>query len=227
MLLSALFSGSILTITVTIVAAVFLVFALIPIHEYAHALAAYKLGDKSVKLSGQLTLNPLAHLDPMGTLLLILIGFGWGRPASVNPRNLKNPKKDMAIVAAAGPLSNLAVAWVLIFIYTLIFALFPGLYGKVIGDAIGIFFQTTAQVSVYLAVLNLLPIPMFDGFTILSAFLKPETEYKIMANQGIISIIILVLLFSRVLTVPVAWISSFVLDFLYTISALPFQFLLR
>ncbi len=225
MLLSALFSGSFLRIAVTIIAAVFLVFVSIPVHEYAHAYAAYKLGDNSVKLSGQLTLNPLAHLDLVGTVMLVLIGFGWGRPAQINPRNLKNPKRDLAIVAAAGPVSNILVAWVLIILQVLIFNIFPALNGLVIGDAISIFFSVTAQISVYLAVLNLLPIPMFDGFTILSAFLPPETEYKILANQHIISLVVIVLLFAGILTAPVSWISNFLLTFLYFITGLPFRFI--
>lgn len=222
MLLSALFSGSILQIAVTIVAAVFLVFALIPLHEFSHAFVAYKLGDNTVKLRGRLTLDPLAHLDPMGTVLLVLIGFGWGKPCPIDSRNFKNPKRDLAFVAAAGPLSSLLLAWLLIFINTLIFALAPNLSNMVIGQAIQIFFQVTSQISVYLAVLNLLPIPMFDGFTILMAFLPPEVEYKIYANQQTISIIIMILLFTRILTTPVSWLSAFILKFLYFISALPF-----
>ncbi len=223
MLLSALFSGSILQIAVTIVAAVFLIFALIPLHEFSHAFVAYKLGDNTVKLRGRLTLDPLAHLDPMGTVLLVLIGFGWGKPCPIDSRNFKNPKRDLALVSAAGPLSSILLAWILIFIRTVIFVAFPKLTGVVIGQAIDIFFTVTSQISVYLAVLNLLPIPMFDGFTILVAFLPPEVEYKIYANQQIISIVIMVLLFTRVLTTPVAWLSTFVLKFLYFISALPFS----
>lgn len=223
MLLSALFSGSILQIAVTIVAAVFLVFALIPLHEFSHAFVAYKLGDKSVKMKGRLTLDPLTHIDPLGTVLLVLIGFGWGKPCPIDSRNFKNPKRDLAFVAAAGPLSSLLLAWLLIFIRTVIFVIFPNLSGMVIGQAIDIFFSVTAQISVYLAVLNFLPIPMFDGFTILMAFLPPEVEYKIYANQQTISIIIMILLFTRILTTPVAWLSTFILKFLYYISALPFS----
>ena len=222
MLLSALFSGSFLQIAVTIVAAVFLVFALIPLHEFSHAFVAYKLGDKSIKLKGRLTLDPFAHIDLLGTILLVLIGFGWGKPCPIDSRNFKNPKRDLALVAAAGPFSSILLAWLLIFIRTVIFVIFSNLSGMVIGQAIDIFFTVTAQISVYLAVLNFLPIPMFDGFTILMAFLPPEVEYKIYANQQIISIIIIVLLFSRILTTPVSWLSTFILKFLYYISALPF-----
>lgn len=222
MLLSALFSGSILTIAVTVVAAVFLVFVCIPLHELAHGYVAYKLGDKSVKATGQLSLNPLSHIDPVGAVMIALIGFGWGKPCRVNSSYFKNEKRDLALVAAAGPVSNILLGWVLIFIYVALDSLLPGFTNLVIGQAVGIFLYTTAQISVWLGVLNLLPIPLFDGFTILSAFLKPETEYKIQANQGMISIIIIILLFSRILTVPIEFVSGLLMKFFILASSLPF-----
>lgn len=222
MLLSAVFSGSMLTIVVTVVAAVFLVFISIPLHELAHGYAAYKLGDKSVKATGQLSLNPLDHIDLVGAVMIALIGFGWGKPCHVNSNYFKNPKKDLALVAAAGPISNILLGWIFIFIYVLLESVAPGFMGLVIGQAVGIFLYTTAQISVWLGVLNLLPIPMFDGFTILQAFLKPEVEEKIYQNQGMISIIIIILLFSRILTVPIEFISNLLMKFFFFVSALPF-----
>ncbi len=223
MLLSALTSGSLLTIVVTIVAAIFLVLVSIPVHEAAHAYAAYKLGDKSIKAQGRLTLNPLVHIDPIGAIMIVLIGFGWGRPTPVNSRDFKNPKKDMALVAFAGPLSNLLVGWLLLFIRAILVTFAPGFMTMFIGQAVSIFLVTTSQISIWLGVLNLLPIPMFDGFTILSAFLPPETEYKIMQNQGVISIVIILLLFTGILTKPVAFLADFVIAFLNYISFLPFS----
>lgn len=222
MLLSALFSGSIIEIVVTLVAAVFLVFVCIPLHEVSHAFVAYKLGDKSIKYQGRLTLDPLAHIDPVGAVMIALIGFGWGKPCPVDSRNFKKPKRDLALVAAAGPLSNLVLGFVFLFFYAMVEVLFPNFANIVLGQAVGIFLYTTAQISIWLGVLNLLPIPMFDGFTILRAFLKPETEYKILANQQIISLVIIILLFSGILTTPISWVSSFLIKFFYFISALFF-----
>lgn len=222
MLLSALFSGSMLTIVVTVVAAIFLVFISIPLHELAHGYAAYKLGDKSIKPTGQLSLNPLDHIDLLGAVMIVLIGFGWGKPCHVNSSYFKNEKRDLALVAAAGPVSNLLLGWILIFVYIMLESVAPGFMHLVIGQAVGIFLYTTAQISVWLGVLNLLPIPMFDGFTILRAFLKPETEYKIQQNQGMISIIIIILLFSRILTIPIEFLSNFLMKFFIFMSSLPF-----
>ena len=222
MLLRALFSGDILTIAVTVVAAVFLVFVCIPVHELAHGYVAYKRGDKSIKTSGQLSLDPLAHIDPLGAVMIALIGFGWGKPCRVNPYAFKNPKKEMAIIAASGPLSNLLLGLVLIFIRVLLNVVAPNFMGIVVGQAVDIFLQVTAQITIWLGVLNLLPIPMFDGFTIVRAFLKPQTEEMVMQNQQMIMIIVIILFFTRILAIPVEFISIFILKFFYWLCALPF-----
>lgn len=223
MLLSALFQGDVLTIAVTVVAAVFLVFVSIPLHELAHGYAAHKLGDKSIKATGQLSLDPLSHIDPVGAVMIVLIGFGWGKPCRVNSSYFKNEKRDLALVAAAGPLSNILLGWLLIFVYVALSALAPGFMGLFIGQAVGIFFSVTAQISIWLGVLNLLPIPLFDGFTILSAFLKPETEYKIQENMNIISLIIIILLFSGIITKPIELLAGLLIKFFTVASALPFK----
>lgn len=223
MLFSALASGDKLQIVVTIVAAAFLILVSIPLHEAAHSWVAYKLGDKSQKAQGRLTLNPFVHIDPVGAFMIVLVGFGWGRPASIDSRKFKDPKKGLAIVSLCGPLSNLLTGWLFIFIETAIVYLAPNLILLDIGKAIVIFLQICAEISIWLGVLNLLPIPMFDGFNILSAFLPPETEIKIAEKQGIISIVIIILLFAGILTKPIEFISSFVIKFFYILSALPFK----
>lgn len=222
MLLQALISRDPLTIAVTVVAAVFLIFVCIPVHELAHGYVAYRLGDKSIKASGQLALDPLSHIDPLGAAMIALIGFGWGKPCRVNPYAFKNQKKSMAIIAASGPLSNLLLGLVLILCYTLVANLAPAFSGLVIGQAVLIFFSVTAQITIWLGVLNLLPIPLFDGYTILRAFLRPETEQKIAANQQIIYIVVIILFFSRILTIPIQFISTFIIKFFYFLCALPF-----
>jgi Zn-dependent protease len=90
------------------------------IHEFAHAWVANRLGDSTARLQGRLTLNPLAHLDPIGTLAIVLIHFGWARPVPVDSRNLRNPRRDMVLIAAAGPASNLVLAAASAFFYTMI-----------------------------------------------------------------------------------------------------------
>ncbi|MFH1565574.1 MAG: site-2 protease family protein [bacterium] len=132
----------------------FLVFV-ITIHEFAHAFAAAKLGDATAKMSGRLTLNPLAHLDKFGTLALLFFGIGWGKPVPFNIFNLKNPKRDQAIIAFAGPLSNLLMAFVLSFVYKISPA------GIV---ATGIFMLM--QLNLILAFFNLIPVEPLDGFKV-------------------------------------------------------------
>lgn len=227
MLLSALFSGSILEIIVTVVAALFLVFICIPAHELAHGYMAYKLGDKSVKATGQLSLNPLAHIDPLGGAMIALVGFGWGKPCHVNSRYFKNEKRDLALTAAAGPISNLLLGWLFIFIYVALYYLAPNFMGSVLGNnIIGTFLYICFEISIWLGVLNLLPIPMFDGFTILEAFLPDDWIWKIRANMQTISIVLIILIFAGVLTTPIEWISTFIMKFFMWISSLPFELIL-
>ena len=222
MLLRALTSGDILTIAVTVVAAVFLIFVCIPVHELAHGFVAYKRGDKSIKASGQLSLDPLAHIDPLGAVMIALIGFGWGKPCRVNPYAFKNPKKEMAIIAASGPLSNLLLGLVLIFVRVLLNAIAPNFMGIVMGQAVDIFLQVTAQITIWLGVLNLLPIPMFDGFTIVRAFLNPKTEEMVLQNQQMIMIIVIILFFTRILAIPVEFLSNYIIKLFYWLCTLPF-----
>ena len=100
------------SILMQIVATLFVIFCILPLHEYAHGWMAEKLGDHTARAAGRLTLNPLASLDPFGALFLLLFGFGWAKPVPVNPWNFKKPKRDMAITALAGPVSNFLAALV-------------------------------------------------------------------------------------------------------------------
>ena len=225
MLLSALTSGSMVTIIITLVAGAFLIFCAIPLHEFSHAYVAYKMGDKTAKLSGQLTLNPLVHIDPVGAVLLLLTGFGWGRPTPVDSRNFKDERKGIALTAVAGPLSNLLLGWLLIFLSAVV-ANIPGLPYLPIGNALYLFCRISAQISIYLAVLNLLPIPPFDGFRVASVFMSQELYYKVMMNQQMISIVFIVLIFSRVLTIPLSLLADLFIKLFDYISWVPFTVLL-
>ena len=103
---------SMLEILAGVFASLFVVFCTLPFHEYAHAFVATKLGDQTARLSGRLSLNPMRHIDPLGALMIVLVGFGYAKPVPVNPRNFKNPKVGMALTALAGPCANLLMATV-------------------------------------------------------------------------------------------------------------------
>lgn len=154
----------------------------IAFHEFSHALAATALGDPTARNLGRLSLDPRAHLDPFGTLLLFLAGFGWGKPVPFNPYRLRNgPRTGMAIVAAAGPISNLLVAAVLAapirFGWTpwhSPFAVISSTVGWETTDYIGLFLSAAVLLNVILAVFNLLPVAPLDGFKVAVGLLPVE-----------------------------------------------------
>jgi Zn-dependent protease len=177
-----------------IVLAVLLLVAF-PIHEFAHALAAYRLGDSTARLFGRLTLNPLAHFDPAGGLMLAIsvllvgFGFGWAKPTPVNPRNLEGGRWGEAIVAAAGPISNLVLA---------IIASIPLRFIYAAGMDVGlleIVLQLFIVINLVLMLFNLIPIPPLDGSAVLFAFLSPQAAWRlrpILAQYGIFILIFLI-----------------------------------
>ena len=142
-----------------------LVFSL-SFHEFAHAWMAYRLGDNTAARLGRLTLNPIAHLDPVGSLALLLMGFGWAKPVPVDSRYLENPKQDMVKVAAAGPISNIILAVGAALTLRLLFST------DLFTDNIKTFFIIFMQINITLAVFNLLPVSPLDGSQILTPFLE-------------------------------------------------------
>lgn len=138
----------------------------ISVHESAHALAAYMLGDPTAKKLGRISLNPIKHLDPMGTILIFFVGFGWGKPVPVDERYFKNPKWDNAFVSFAGPLSNIILA--------LIGFLFIKYWG--VPEPVFHFFELFVSLNLILAVFNLIPIPPLDGSNVLEAFLPKSLQ---------------------------------------------------
>jgi len=167
----------------------------ITIHELAHGFAAYKLGDTTAKDLGRLTLNPIKHIDPVGLLMMLLIGFGWAKPVPVDMRNFKYPKWYMAITAFAGPLSNILLAVLIMFIL----GIFTGLstWEVIITNntysTAYIIIRNTASLSVGLAVFNMLPIPPLDGSKVLFSLLPESSYYKVLRYEryGIILLLIL------------------------------------
>ena len=146
----------------------------ITIHEFAHALTADKLGDPTPRIQGRLTLNPLAHLDPIGTLMLLVIRFGWGKPVQFDPFNLAHPRRDAALISLAGPVSNLATA--------ILLSLVAGLAAS---PLLSLLVTPLISISVVLAIFNLIPIHPLDGGKILVGLLPKDTarEIDIFLNQ--------------------------------------------
>ncbi len=142
------------------------------VHEFAHAYVAYRLGDPTAKMLGRLTLNPLKHLDPLGTIMLFVANFGWAKPVPVNPQYFRHPNRDMLLVAAAGPVSNLLLAFlagmILRLSHTEILPLAEG------GVTVMVMLRYGLFINLVLAFFNLIPIPPLDGSKILRSLLPPR-----------------------------------------------------
>lgn len=167
-----------------------LVFA-ITIHEFAHAFVAYRLGDPTAKLAGRLTLNPSSHLDPIGTIALLVIGFGWGKPTPFDPFNLRNVKRDSALISVAGALSNFLLAIILSLPY-LIFYFTNNLTPEISG--IYQTFSIVIWLNIILGVFNLIPIHPLDGFKVLAGILPRDWYHDFIQTERYGIFILLILL---------------------------------
>ena len=218
-----LFRGDIeiIDFVVQLCALLFVLLCNLPIHEFAHAKAAAMLGDDTARLSGRLTINPFAHLDPIGSVLMLVVGFGYAKPVPVNANNFKNPRVGMAITAFAGPLSNLIMCIIYCFLSNLV--IFKGATsGSLFISAIYTFFFFAAYTNAALAVFNFLPVPPLDGSRIITLLIPKKYYFLIMQYEKYIMIGVLVLLFSRVLTKPLSFLTNLVMNLLVTVTSLPF-----
>ena len=165
----------------------------ITFHEFAHGYAAYKLGDNTAKNEGRLSLNPLDHLDPVGTLMLLVAGFGWGKPVHVNPRNYTRKmsmEKGEAIVSVAGPLMNFVLALVFTLIYCAIYKYASiAFISSTVGSVIIILISSTISINIGLGVFNLIPLPPLDGSKIIMPFLPYKAKEFFINNEQIFYIV--------------------------------------
>lgn len=180
----------------------------ISFHEFSHAYVADSLGDRLPRSLGRVTLNPLAHLDPAGTILLFLVGFGWGKPVPVNPNVARNPKEAMALIAGAGPLSNFLVAavaglpiqagwvpWLSPFNFAVLDRFL--FFGFGLEDYLGLYLSAIVLISIILGVFNLIPLFPLDGHRVVPAFLTDAAARSYMqfqARYGLVMLIVLIAL---------------------------------
>lgn len=180
------FGSSITSMAATLLA----VLLAITLHELAHGYVAYCLGDNTAKAAGRLTLNPLAHLDPIGALMMLIAGFGWAKPVPVNPFFFKgNRTTGMMLVSLAGPLVNLVVAYIA-------YAVYVAGQGFYTVSFMNQFLNYCIILNVFLAVFNLIPIPPLDGSKILAGFLPKQTAFKFlttMERYGFVILMVLIL----------------------------------
>lgn len=180
----------IITITIIIIP----LFISITFHEWAHGYVAYKFGDPTPKLQGRLTLNPFAHLDPVGTLMLFIIGIGWAKPVMLNPLNYPSKTKQM-LVALAGPVSNILLAIIFGFILVSIQIANPKEISEVF-ETLVMSIQIIIRINLLLAIFNMIPIPPLDGSRVLAWMLPERFEYYFFVFEPYGLILLLLILFS-------------------------------
>ena len=177
------------------------VLLVIPFHEAAHAFVSWRLGDPTAKNAGRLSLNPLRHFDPLGTLCMVLGGVGWAKPVGIDPRRFRNPKVGMAVSAAAGPVSNFLLGFLCTIIYKVVWYASYGQAPQLIMD----FLWYMIAMNISLGVFNLIPVPPFDGSRIALLFLPQKLYFRVMRYARSIMAAVLVLVLLGVLNKPLGF----------------------
>ena len=204
-----------LSVIIQILATLVIVFLALPLHELAHGWVAYKLGDPTAKYEGRLTLNPLASIDPMGAMFLLLFGIGWAKPVPIDSRYFKNPRSGVALTSLAGPAANLLASYVGCVIYYAIAAFAP--YNAFV-HYILLFFSYFSFINAVLAVFNLVPLPPLDGSKILAAAHATSST-----STRTCSMIGMLLIVSGALTGPLSVLENAVYGGVSWLAALPFR----
>lgn len=203
------------------------IFLINPLHEFAHAWTAHKLGDDTAKNEGRMTISPLAHLDGLGSLMLLLLGFGWAKPVPVSPSKFKHPSFGMMITAIAGPLTNLLVAAVGMVAMRLLDGLqYIDIQGLTIGpfDGSGTLYFVNYMlywfivINLNLFLFNMIPVPPLDGSRVLTFLLPPKAALWVMHNQRIFYGIMMILLFTGILSWPLALLNNLIFTGLVRIT---------
>ena len=209
MILDVIRSGNIKLAIIQTLFSLLIVMISLSLHETAHGYVAYKMGDPTARNLGRLSLNPLKHLDPIGFLCMLIAGFGWAKPVPINTRYFKNPRRGMAISAAAGPISNLLLAMLCIIIIRVVFFFWTS--ASITLELIVMFFWMAAYMNITPAVFNLLPVPPLDGSRLFYVFLPPRLYFGVMKYERIISIAIMLLLITGVLSPIISTVSNGIL----------------
>lgn len=170
-----------------------LIIALV-IHEYAHAKAADVMGDFTPRMTGRLTLNPMAHIDPIGLIMLLVVRFGWAKPVMINARNFRNWRQGELLVAAAGPVANLIVAFISLLAMAVLFKL--GMFS----EGVRLVLSMMVLFNINFAIFNMLPLPPLDGSKILMVLLPGRLAYKLMSLERYSFIILIFLMMTPFLT---------------------------
>lgn len=238
-MLSQLISGNftLQNIIAQILAVLVIIFLILPFHEWAHAFTASCLGDKGVKARGRLSLNPLSHIDPIGAVMLLLIGFGWAKPVPIDPGRFKHPKLGMAITALMGPVANIVAALVGLLIYNLVLVTAPNALfsdgGSVLRGGImyiqrdptilWYFLSFYCSVNITLAVFNLIPIPPLDGSKVMFLFLPNKAVNFFYRYQNVFFIILFALMWGGALNGVIGFFTDNIARGLEWLAWLPFK----
>lgn len=188
-------------------------------HEVAHGYASYRLGDPTPLSDGRLSLNPLHHLDPIGTLMLIFFRFGWAKPVIVNPGYYKNPKAGMAIVGVAGPLANFLQALVAFVIMTAMLKVGGGAISPIL-EAVYKFLYIYAFINVGLGIFNLIPVPPLDGSKVFGALLPERLYFRMTQISGYGFLVVILLIYFGLLNGPLQWARDLVVSGLTSLADL-------